>query len=102
MVFFTAFLVYMAIGLWAMDVEDLYGNRQDIFWEGSSGDTVKLMDYNTKALLATGILKKTWHRIKVQSNHQEADIMRWIEKETGVYYIETSQEIKKGVIDLPV
>ena len=102
MVFFTAFLVYMAIGLWAMDVEDLYGNRQDIFWEGSSGDTVKLIDYNTKALLATGILKKTWHRIKVQSNDQEADIMRWIEKETGVYYVETSQEIKKGLIKVAV
>ncbi|RZK52329.1 MAG: hypothetical protein EOO87_15485 [Pedobacter sp.] len=102
MVLFTAFLVYMAIGLWAMDVEDLYGNRQDIFWEGSSGDTVKLIDYNTKALLATGILKKTWHRIKVQSNDQEADIMRWIEKETGVYYVETSQEIKKGLIKVAV
>jgi len=102
MVLFTAFLVYMAIGLWAMDVEDLYGNRQDIFWEGSSGNTVKLIDYNTKALLATGILKKTWHRIKVQSNGQEADIMRWIEKETGVYYVETSQKIKKGLITVAV
>lgn len=102
MTLFVAFLSFMGFGLWALDVEDLYGSRQEIFWEGSSGDTVKLIDYNTKVLLATGILKKTWHRIKVQSNGQEVDILGWIEKETGVYYIETSQEIKKGVITVAV
>lgn len=92
----------MGLGLWALDIEDLYGNKQEIFWEGSSGDTIKLTDYNTKELLATGILKKTWHRIKVQNNSAETDILAWIEKETGVDYIETSQEIKKGVITVAV
>ena len=92
----------MGFGLWVMDIEDLYGNKQEVFWEGSSGDTIKLIDYNTKALLATGILKKTWHRIKVQNNGAETDILGWIEKETGVDYIETSQEIKKGVITVAV
>lgn len=48
----------MSFGLWVLDIEDLYGDKQKIFWEGSSGDTVKLVDYNTKQLLATGILKK--------------------------------------------
>ncbi|RZK15057.1 MAG: hypothetical protein EOO86_17455, partial [Pedobacter sp.] len=102
MTFFVTFLSFMGLGLWAMDIDDLYGGRQDIFWEGSSGDTIKLTDYNTKALLATGILKKTWHRIKVQGNDKEADIMEWIEKQTGIYYIETSQEIKNGVITVAV
>ncbi|RZL43323.1 MAG: hypothetical protein EOO93_28415 [Pedobacter sp.] len=102
MVLFTAFLVYMAIGLWAMDVEDLYGDKQEIYWQGSSGDTIKLIDYNTKEHLTTGILKKTWHRIHVQSNGKELDIFNWIEKETGEYYIETSQEFKDNVITVAV
>lgn len=102
MILFVAFLSFMSFGLWVLDIEDLYGDKQKIFWEGSSGDTVKLVDYNTKQLLATGILKKTWHRINVQSNNTEADILGWIENETGEYYIETSQEIKNGVITVAV
>ncbi|WP_316807388.1 hypothetical protein [Pedobacter agri] len=102
MILFVAFLSFMGFGLWALDIEDLYGDKQKIFWEGSSGDTVKLVDYNTKKLLATGILKKTWHRINVQSNNTEADILGWIENETGEYYIETSQEIKNKVITVAV
>lgn len=100
--FFLAFLTFMAFGLWAMDVEDLYGDKQEIFWEAKSGDTVKLIDHNTKVLFAIGILKKTWHRINVASNGKEDDIVGWIKKETGLYYVETNQKIKDGVVTVTV
>ncbi|WAC42572.1 hypothetical protein [Pedobacter sp. SL55] len=102
MLLFLAFVSFMAIGLWSMDVEDLYGDKQEIFWEGSSGDTVKLIDHHTQVHFATGILKKTWHRINVAANGKEADIVGWIENETGLYYVETEQKIKNGVITITV
>lgn len=101
-VLFTAFLTFMALGLWSMDIEDLYGDKQEIFWQGNSGDTVKLVDHNSQVLLATGILKKTWHRIKVESNGSQNDIVGWLEKETGLYYVETEQKFKDGVITITV
>ena len=85
-----------------MDIQDLYGDKQEIYWQGSSGDTIKLIDYNTKEHLATGILKKTWHRIHVQTNGKELDIFEWIYNETGVEYVEASQEFKNDVITVAV
>lgn len=101
-VLFIAFVSLMAIGLWSMDVEDLYGNKQEFFWQGKSGDTVKLIDHNTQVHFATGILKKTWHRINVAANGKEDDIVGWIENETGLYYVETEQKIKDGVVTVTV
>lgn len=92
----------MALGFWSMDIEDLYGDKQEIYWQGSSGDTVKLIDSNTEVLLATGILKKTWHRINVISNGSEEDIVDWLEKETGLYYVETEQKFKAGMVTVTV
>lgn len=99
---FSAFLGFISLGLWSMDVEDLYGNKQEIFWQGSSGDTVKLIDRNTQVLLATGILKKTWHRINIESNGGEKDIVDWLEKESGLSYVETEQKFKAGVVTITV
>lgn len=83
-----------------MDVEDLYGDKQEIFWEGRSVDTVKLVDNYTKEILATSILKNTWHRINVQNNGNEIDISKWIENEVGDAFIETRNEIKNGVVTM--
>lgn len=98
MVLFVSFLSLMAFGLWVMDVEDLYGDKQEIFWEGKSGDTIKLIDDNTKQVLATGILKKTWHRINIKTPAKEIDIFEWLENETGSDFTETRNEFKDGEI----
>ena len=98
MVLFVAFLSFMIAGLWALDIEDLYGNKNEIYWEGSSGDSIKLIDESTKQVLATGILKKTWHRIHIKTNQKEIDILDWLEDETGYEYLETRNEFKDGEI----
>lgn len=102
MVLFVAFVSFVGLSLWAMDVEDLYGDKQEIFWEGSSGDTIKLVDNYTKEILATSILKKTWHRINIQTNGKEIDVSKWIENEVGDAFIETRNKIKNGVVTITV
>lgn len=98
MVLFVAFLSLMTLGLWALDIEDFYGNKNEIYWEGSSGDSIKLIDDNTKQVLATGILEKTWHRINIKTNQKEIDILAWLENETGDEYSDTRIEFKDGKI----
>lgn len=90
------------LGLWSMGIEDLYGDKQDIFWEGSSGDTIKLIDNRTKKVLASGTLKKTWHRINVQSDGAEIDLLQWLTNETNAEYVETRQEIKDDEVTITV
>lgn len=92
----------MALGLWSLDVEDFYGDKQDIFWEGSSGDIIKLIDDKTKKVLAMGTLKKTWHRINVESNGDETTLRQWIGNEAGDAFVETMHEIEDGVITVIV
>lgn len=99
-VLFVSFLSFVAFGLWVMDVEDLYGDKQEIFWEGKSGDTIKLIDDNTKQVLATGILKKTWHRIKIKTHEKEIDIYEWIENEAGNASVNTRNEFKNKKIEI--
>jgi|GEM_PF-1285340 len=100
MVLFIAFVSFIVIGLWGMDVEDLYGNKQEIFWDAHSGDTIKLVDDETKLEIARGILKKTWHRIHIKTNNTELDINDWIDNEIGAYFIESKNEIKDGEVVL--
>ncbi|RZJ74674.1 MAG: hypothetical protein EOO47_20805 [Flavobacterium sp.] len=101
-ILFTTFLTFMALGLWSLDVEDFYGDKQDIFWEGSSGDIIKLIDDKTKKVLAMGTLKKTWHRINVESNGDETTLRQWIGNEAGDAFVETMHEIEDGVITVIV
>jgi hypothetical protein len=99
---FITFLTTIVLGLWSMGIEDLYGDKQNIFWEGSAGDTIKLVDNRTKKVLATGILKKTWHRINVQSDGTEIELLQWLTNETNAEYVETRQEIKDDIITVTV
>lgn len=55
MVLFVAFLSFMIAGFWALDIEDLYGDKNEIYWEGSSGDSIKLVDNHTKQVRAIGL-----------------------------------------------
>lgn len=56
-ILFITFSTTIVLGLWSMGIEDLYGDKQNIFWEGSSGDTIKLVD-NRK--------KKSWQRVSLK------------------------------------
>jgi len=97
---FIIFSTIVVLGLWRMGIADLYGDKQTIFWKGSYGDTIKLIDNRTKKIFATGILKKTWHRINVQTDGNEIELLQWLTNETDAEYVETRQEIKEDVIKI--
>lgn len=61
------------VGLYAMEIEDTYGDNQEIFYSAREGDIV--INHNAKEW---GKVTKTWTRFYVlASNNDTLDISEW-------------------------
>ena len=70
--FILGVVVFIAKGLYGMEIEDTYGDNQDIFYNTRQGDIV--VNHETKKL---GEIKKTWKRFYVTNNLDTVDVDDW-------------------------
>ena len=65
-------VVLISVGLYGMEIEDTYGDNQDIFYTANQGDIV--VNHETKKF---GRLEKTWTRFYVIHRSDTVDIDAW-------------------------
>ena len=63
---------YIFFGLMAMQIEDTYGDNQDIFYQSREGDLV--VNHDTQEL---GQISKTWTTFKIMHHTETLDISEW-------------------------
>jgi hypothetical protein len=62
----------LAFGMYSMEIEDTYGDNQDIFYNSRQGDMV--INHDTKEL---GQITKTWKRFYVINHNDTLNINNW-------------------------
>lgn len=62
----------LAFGMYSMEIEDTYGDNQDIFYNSRQGDI--LINHDTKEL---GQITKTWMRFYVINQNDTLSIKDW-------------------------
>lgn len=81
----TLVVGFVGYGLYLMEIEDHYGDLQELFYASKDGDLI----FN-KTTSEFGIIEKNWKRIKVKNSKDEStDLYNWVYK-NGV---ETNSEI---------
>ena len=65
-------VAFIFVGLYGMEIEDTYGDNQDIFYSSRQGDLV--VNHDTKEF---GEIKKTWTRFYITINSDTIDISEW-------------------------
>ena len=91
--------VSILVGFYGMEIEDTYGDNQDIFYGSRQGDLV--VNHDTKEF---GEIKKTWTRFYVTINSDTIDIREWWDdKNIEIYELSdfelTGKDIKYKDID---
>lgn len=70
---------WISIGLYAMEIEDHYGDFQEFFYKSSNGDVMVLGDFEDIA-----IVDKTWTRVNlIRSPGDTTGLGAWIYYESG-------------------
>lgn len=64
--------VILAFGMYSMEIEDTYGDNQDIFYNSRQGYIV--INHDTKEL---GQITKTWKRFYVINHNDTLNINNW-------------------------
>ncbi len=64
--------VILAFGMYSMEIEDTYGDNQDVFYNSRQGDIV--INHNTKKL---GHITKTWKRFYVINHNDTLNVNDW-------------------------
>ncbi len=77
----------IAIGLYGMEIEDRYGDNQDIFYRSQEGDIV--VNHETKEV---GEIKKTWTRFYVVNKLDTIDTNDWWDDKSIEIYKVTDSE----------
>lgn len=80
MIFGTALIAVVGIisyGLYLMEIEDHYGDLQEMYFDSKSGDIIV-----TKKTSEFGIVEKNWKRINIRSKEKDStDLYNWINRE---------------------
>lgn len=77
----VAVAAFMAFGLYSLEIEDTYGDNQDIFYNSRQGDIV--VNHTTKEF---GEVKKTWTRFYLVKKTDTVDVYEWWDdKQIGIY-----------------
>jgi len=77
---------FVGFGLYTLEIEDHYGDYQELFYESKNGDIIV-----NKITSEFGIIEKTWKRINIRTQTKETtDLYFWIyqnglENKTEVY-----------------
>jgi hypothetical protein len=92
----TIFLLgFIGLGFYAMEIEDHYGDLQELYYESKDGDIIV-----NKTTLEIGIIEKSWKRINIRTEKKDSTgLYNWIyqngyETKTEVY------RSKSGEIEL--
>ena len=86
---------FVGFGLYTLEIEDHYGDYQELFYESKNGDIIV-----NKTTSEFGIIEKNWKRINIRTQNKDSkDLYFWIyqnglENKTEVY------RPKKGKIEL--
>lgn len=81
----TLIIGFVSYGLYLMEIEDHYGDLQELFYASKDGDLIL-----NKTTSEFGVIEKNWKRIKVNnSKNERTDLYNWV-YQNGV---ETSSEI---------
>jgi hypothetical protein len=65
----------IGMGLYAMEIEDSYGDYQDFYYQSRQGDVV--INRSTKEFRR---IEKTWKRIYGIHNSDTTDLWNWLDK----------------------
>ena len=90
-IFIVGFLGY---GMYLMEIEDQYGNFQNIHFESKTGDLII-----NKSTSEFGIIEKTWKRTNIRTKEKDStDLYFWIykngvETKTEVYRTKSETEL---------
>jgi hypothetical protein len=80
-------VAFVAMGLYGMEIEDTYGDNQDIFYNSRQGDIV--VNHEAKEF---GEIKKTWKRFYVTYKSDTVDIGDWWDDKNIEVYKRTDSE----------
>ncbi|NDK57150.1 hypothetical protein [Pontibacter fetidus] len=84
--------LFIAVGLYGMEIEDRYGDNQDIFYRSRQGDIV--VNHQTKQF---GEIKKTWTRFYVVNKLDTIDTNDWWDdKNIEIYEVTDSESLDKS------
>ncbi len=67
---------FLFYGLHLMDVEDRYGDLQDLYWDSRDGDIIV-----NKLNSEVGIVELDWHRIYVKKGIKLIHVEEWLDPE---------------------
>jgi hypothetical protein len=82
-------------GLYLMEIEDHYGDLQEMYYDSKSGDII----VNQKES-EFGIIEKNWKRINIRTKVKDStDLYNWIHRE-GIEFKTEVYRPKKGEIKL--
>lgn len=82
----VSIICFIGLGLYAMEIEDHYGDLQDLYYNSKSGDII--LNNSTSEF---GIIEKDWKRINIKTNNKDStDLYNWIyrnetETKIGIY-----------------
>lgn len=71
-----ATLLSISYGFYLMEIEDHYGDNQEIFFQSQQGDIAVNRDKRE-----LGTIEKNWKRIYIIDNSDKVDIWSWLDKD---------------------
>lgn len=86
---------FIGFGLYAMEIEDHYGDLQEIFYSAKSGDLIL-----NKTTSDFGRVEKSWTRIQIiKSNNEVCDLYNWVYQDGVKNEIELYRPSKKLTLE---
>lgn len=89
----TAFVGMLGLGLYTMEIEDHYGDAQELYYKSKTGDII--INRNTSEF---GIVEKSWKRINIRTSTKDSTALyNWIYqngKETTVEIYRPKSQFK--------
>ena len=91
LIFGIVIITVVGFGLYAMEIEDHYGDLKELYYDSKSGDIVL-----NKSTSEFGIIEKNWKRINIRTQKKDStDLYNWV-YQNG---IETKAEIYRPIIE---
>jgi len=82
---------FIGFGLYAMEIEDHYGDLQELYYDSKSGDII--VNETTSEF---GIIEKNWKRINIRTQKKDStDLYNWVYQDG----IETKAAIYRQIIE---
>jgi len=89
---------FIGFGLYAMEIEDHYGDLQELYFDSKTGDIII-----NKTTSEFGIIEKNWKRINIRTQKKDStDLYNWIyingtETKTEIYRPKSGETQLNGI-----